>query len=55
MAKSTKLTPFFQKIEPKILYKWKDTITKNETIKERLEEALNDNTKKHEQDRNTSL
>lgn len=47
MAKSTKLIPFFQKIEPDILYKWKETITKNETIKVRLEEALKKDTEEH--------
>lgn len=47
MGKSTKLKPFAQKIDSKILVDWKETITKNETIKERLEESLQDNTKKH--------
>lgn len=47
MAKSTKLIPFFQKIDPEVIYKWKETITQNEKIKERLEEALLDNIIKH--------
>jgi len=55
MAKSTKLTPFFQKIEPDVLYKWKETITKNEKIKERLEEALMDNIKKHDEMRSRKV
>lgn len=51
MAESTKLAPFFQKIDGKIIYNWKETITRNETIRKRLEEALIDNSKKHEQDK----
>lgn len=47
MAKSTKLVPFFQKIDSAVVFKWKETITANEKIKERLEEALLDNTEKH--------
>ncbi len=39
--------PFFQKIEGKTIYNWKETITHNETIRGRLEEALRDNTLKH--------
>lgn len=48
MAKSTKLVPFFQKIDPDVVFRWKETITANEKIKKRLEEALEDNTKKHQ-------
>ena len=47
MANSTKLEPFFQKIDGKIINNWKETITHRETIRERLEEALRDNTQKH--------
>ena len=39
--------PFFQKIDLNIVYKWKETITQNEMIKDRLEEALLDNAQKH--------
>lgn len=47
MAESTKLIAFFQKINPKILEEWKKTINRTELIRKRLEEALEDNTKKH--------
>ena len=47
MAESTKLKRFNAQIDPKILEKWKETITGNESKKDRLEEALQDNTKKH--------
>ena len=47
MANSAKLEPFFQKIDGKTIYDWKETITHNETIRGRLEEALKDNTQKH--------
>lgn len=47
MADSTKLVSFFQKIDPKVLESWKETINHTETIKKRLEESLEDNTKKH--------
>lgn len=51
MAESTKLTNFFQKINPKILKEWKRTINRTELIRERLEEALEDNIKKHQEER----
>lgn len=41
------LSPFFQKIDPKVIYDWKETINHNETIRERLEEALRNNTNEH--------
>ena len=47
MAESTKLVPFFQKINPNVVFQWKETITQNEKIKSRLEEALLDNAEKH--------
>lgn len=40
MGTSAKLVPFFQKIDGGILFEWKETITQNETIKGRLENAL---------------
>jgi len=42
-----KLVPFFQKIDEKIIYNWKETITRNETIRKRLEEALKNDTNEH--------
>ncbi len=47
MATSTKLSAFFQKIDEKIIYNWKETITRNETIRKRLEEALKKDTEEH--------
>jgi len=41
------LIGFFEKIDPKILYNWRETITGNETFRARVEEALKDNTTKH--------
>jgi len=49
MGNSTKLVSFNSKIDPKILEEWKDTITHNELIRGRLEEALQDNIKKHKE------
>ncbi len=45
--RKSKTKPFFQKIDAEILYRWKDSITQNEKIKDRLEEALLDNIEKH--------
>ena len=47
MASSAKLKPFFQKIDAQVIYEWRETVTGNETIRERLEEALKDNALKH--------
>lgn len=38
---------FSQNINEDIVQEWKDTITKNEKIRDRLEESLVENTKKH--------
>lgn len=48
MAKSTKLAPFFQRIDPQILKDWKETITRNESMRERLEKALLNDIKNHQ-------
>lgn len=48
MAKSAKLIPFYQKINPEILKKWKESINRTEIMRVRLEEALLDNAKKHQ-------
>jgi len=40
MGNSAKLEPFFQKIDSKIISEWRDTVTGNETFRERLENAL---------------
>ncbi len=45
--KDGKLVPFFQKINRDVVFKWKETITQNERIKERLEEALKKDTEEH--------
>lgn len=44
---NSKLIPFFQKIDEKIVYNWKETITRNETIRDRLEKALIKDTEEH--------
>lgn len=51
MAQSTKLVPFFQKIDEKVVFNWKETITRNETMRKRLEEALEDNMEKHKNEK----
>ena len=48
MMKSTKLVQIGNKINPDILIKWKESISGNEKKRERLEEALLDNIKKHD-------
>jgi len=51
MAESTKLVPFFQKINEKILFNWKESMTQNDSIRNRLEESLKDNMEKHKDDK----
>lgn len=41
------VVPFFQNISPEVIHDWKETMTRNETIRGRLEEALKDNAEKH--------
>lgn len=47
MGSSAKLKPFFQKIDAQVISEWRETVTGIETFRERLEEALKDNTSKH--------
>lgn len=47
MVDSTKMMSFNQKIDEKVLKAWRETINRNESVKERLDEAIRDNTQKH--------
>ena len=47
MASSTKLVPFFQKIDSEILRRWKETVIGTETLRGRLEDALKKDTSEY--------
>ena len=46
MGESAKLKPCCFKLNPKILKEWKDTINHNETLKNRLESLMKEDTEK---------